>query len=361
MQLLTLGAAAFATVANTSMVVALGAGDGPWAWRTARYDLYDGCIDEQQATTFSRSQLNAARLLGSVWRTNDDGQSQTFSWPQISEPDLTLSLTTFGEGGRGAEVWDAAIAILNFLRSDVAPVLPPHARVLELGAGNALPSFDLARRAGHVTITDAVGSLFSLARRNERTIRASHLSAGITLAPIEIAELRWGDVRMENATGLLRQQPPATSTSADASAASTHAQSELPVAGHDLVFGSDVAYDEAGAVSLASMLPQLDAAVVLIVGPAVRAAMHVLTRTLEARLRAAGRAAPEEARCANGTDDRTPTGGWRMETRKLTLVVSDATDGREHAGERVRSAGVHQVVLLTRQASSEVGATLMPL
>lgn len=43
-------------------------------------------------------------------------------------------------------VWDSALALSLFMRSELAPQVPSRARVIELGAGVGLPGLDYARR-----------------------------------------------------------------------------------------------------------------------------------------------------------------------------------------------------------------------
>lgn len=246
------------------------------------------------------------------------------------EAPLTITLADFAEGGVGSQLWDASIALLLYLRSDhAARMLSPDARVLELGAGLALPSFDLARRVAHVTVTDAWPTLFELARVNEAALRQDHAAAKTTMAPVEIAELRWGEVTMENQTGLLRQ----CNTSRQNPTVPAPAASFV---GRDVVLGSDVAYDDAGAESLAALLPALHAKVAIIIGPVTRAAMH----TLEQHVRTS----------SAGSD-------LRLEVFKITLTCrqdeSDATMDPDllntiNRNDRVRSSGVHQVLILRR-------------
>ena len=98
------------SVAMTGEPLRLTAGDGPWAWRTARYDCLDGAIDTL-STTFTVRQCQSRRHLGSILRTmgvNDSlAPGITFSFPgDTSQPPLAIKqLNPFEKGGVGTQVW----------------------------------------------------------------------------------------------------------------------------------------------------------------------------------------------------------------------------------------------------------------
>ena len=329
----------------SQQVLRLTAADGPWQWRRARYDLLEGAVDER-TTTFSSSAIRRHKRLGTLWRVAPDmdpagynqlGNRLQFFFGGESSPPIELALTSFDEGGVGAQVWDAAIAMAIFQQSDEWPELPPKVRVLELGAGIGLPSFELARRVSAVTLTDARPKLLDLCSVNAKRNREAHEAAEVPFGQVDVAALTWGSrVEMDNTTGLLRHK------SSDQPAGEAVPPSEL--VGRDLVIGSDVCYDESGVSSLAEMIVALKASVTVIIGPITRPSMRLLAADLIDR------------------------DGLAVETRKLTLVCQDATNGdgddegdertgahgegsAEDEGEegvRLRSGGVHQVLIIRR-------------
>ena len=100
-------------------VLLLPMGDGPWAWRRARYTLLDGALDEG-TTVYSLTSINKLRSLGTAMRTQVGSQ---VSFEFDDSPPLELSLgATFEEAGVGAQLWEASIALALFHRSEIAPL-----------------------------------------------------------------------------------------------------------------------------------------------------------------------------------------------------------------------------------------------
>ena len=318
-------------VAMPGTVLRLTAGDGPWNWSRAKYDLLDGALDDR-STTFSSQQCSSREVLGSLWRMQPSAEvaqgqaSFSFKHPSADlEPrqarvgsktklkhlaPLTLALTTFEAAGVGAQVWEAAIAMTLFLSSDRAPALPEQYRVLELGAGVGLPSFVMARSsaATRVTLTDSRPAVLELGRRNSEGLRAAHVADGTPFAAVDVQALDWGEPQ-PNETGY-----------------SVRAPSEP----YDLVIGSDVCYEETAVQGLASIILELAAPVTIIAGPTTRPSMQLLA-----------------SHCAHMP-------GVHVETLKLTLVSSDASDDKATAeegerDERMRSGGVHLVLVIRQQ------------
>jgi hypothetical protein len=196
--------AALAAAATADGVLQLTAGIGPWAWRVARYDLLEGRLDiHEQSTTYSADSVRRLRKLGSVWRTQslehtgehpDLQQSMTFNFDRNgSELPLELALTTHDQAGVGSQVWESAIVQALFQRSELAPLLPPNARILELGAGVGLPGFDMARRSSSVTLTDSEPRILEMLRSNELSTRQQHAVASHPFGHVHVAGLNWGD------------------------------------------------------------------------------------------------------------------------------------------------------------------------
>jgi len=225
--------------------------------------------------------------------------------------------------------------LITFLKSDLAPKLPANPRVLELGAGVGVPSFELARRAASVTLTDASAPLLELCRSNGEAIRLNHDEAGLQFARLDVAQLSWGVDVVEG-------------EDTECASGGCHRPIAPSLVGHDLVIGSDICYDESAVGGLASVIYQLQAAVTIVIGPVTRPSIKALASTLK------------EMR------------GVQVESREVTLVCTDATDHEEasagldgataggallelHADDRqhVRSGGVHQVLIIRRQVEAE--------
>ena len=218
-------------------VLLLPMGDGPWAWRRARYTLLDGALDEG-TTIYSLSSINKLRSLGTAMRTQERDSSRV-SFEFDNSPPLELSLgATFEEAGVGAQLWEASIALALFHRSEIAP-LPASARVLELGCGLGLPSLDMARWTGErvpsrVLLTDSRARLTELAEANAATMRASMPWA----SEVVTSQLDWN----------------------------THDEAEQPLAA-DVIIGSDICYEPAFVPPLAHFLERLSAPLTIIIGP----------------------------------------------------------------------------------------------
>ena len=294
--------------ATSAAPLLLTASDGPWAWRSTKYTLLDGGLD-QTTTTYSQASIRKLRALGSVMRTQNNGMV-TFEFE--AAPPLQIELgTTHAEAGVGAELWDASLALALFQRSRAVP-LPDAANVVELGAGLGLPSFDLARWSGggaaSVTLTDARAPLLTLAEKNAEQIKSSQPVA----AEVSVAHLQWGGEADAPTTG------------------------EGAGRRYDVVLGSDICYSEENVPSLAELIERLRAPLTLIIGPAGRPSM----RLLRERLFASEKVVVVE--------------------RKLTLICEkneNADEGAQPAGRAeaaageqeatVRSSGVHSLLIVS--------------
>ena len=276
-------------------VLLLTAGDGPWQWRRTNYMLLDGALD-QTTTTHSLSSIRQLRSLGSVMRSQH-GSQVTFEFDSAAAP-LQLEVGKYEEAGVGASLWDASIALSLFQRSGQMP-LPASAKVVELGAGLGLPSFDLARGGGvaSVTLTDARSKLLELAEQNMEALRHTQPVP----ATVAIEHLQWGgDGETSTARGA-----------------------------YDVIIGSDICYEEASVPSLAALLERLQAPVAMVIGPAGRPSMKLLKQTM--------RASPFV----------------HVEERLLSLVCSNADasasplDVGADDATLVRSSGVHSLLIVS--------------
>jgi len=216
-----------------------------------------------------------------------------------SERPLRLHLgTTYEEAGVGYQVWDSAIAMAILQRSNLLPSLPDSARVIELGAGLALPGLDLARRGYAVTVTDARVPLLELAARNAEATRRDQQDSGRAWADVSTAQLQWGN-------GFNDVEP--------------H---------FDFAMGSDICYEESSVPALAQLIDTMRIAT-CVIGPATRPSMRALLRHL-----------------AENTH-------LDVTERKLTLVCNNAekeqlahTARRDGTHDEMRSGGVHSLIMI---------------
>lgn len=292
------------------------------------------CSDEM-ATTFSVKDVSRRPHLGSIVRQKDNDEQMTFTLKEgYTRSPITLALTSFEAGGVGAQVWDASIALSIFLASKKAPSLPERPKVLELGAGIALPSFSLLNRADTVTVTDARPALLELCEANLKRRTAQATPQEPPLAKVHVTPLQWGDLQWGGETDGF----PETNTSA-----ATAVDPPPEMVGYDMVIGSDVCYDESQVESLAVMIEALKASVTVLIGPSTRPSMRLLARRVEAM-----------------------GGHMRVQMHRLTLVSRDASavaeeeaaweeakaeeeEEQEEGRRQMRSGGVHLVFVITRE------------
>lgn len=320
------------TPTTSGPLLLLAAGDGPWAWRSTRYELLDGALDEA-TTLHSRSTISKLKSLGVAMRTQaEDGSLLSFSFG--SEPPLDVRLgVTHEQAGVGSQMWDSAIALCLFQRSRLVP-LPAAAKVVELGAGLGLPSLDLARWSGEhtvesVVLTDARPALVELAEANAAALRNSQQ----TSAEISVKLLEWGDHKPDtpsdaplvSATVHADGAPPAS----DVPPSDRHPSDEI-----DVLLGSDICYEESAVPPLAALVERLRVPLALIIGPSARPSM----RKLRERLRSSS--------------------SVHVHERRLSLVCSNADDANSSAAtddSLVRSAGVFSLLLVSSDARDGTG------
>ena len=280
-------------------------GDGPWAWRRARYTLLDGALDEG-TTLYSHSSISKLRSLGTAMRTQDGSQ---VSFDFDNSPPLQLSLgATFEEAGVGSQLWEASIALALFQRSHILP-LPQSARVLELGCGLGLPSLDMARWQGErvpsrVLLTDSRSRLIDLANENAATMRNTMPWA----TEVQTTQLDWN----------------------------THDEAHQPL-NADVIIGSDICYEPASVPPLASFLERFAAPLTIIIGPTGRPSMKMLREML----------------CDSPM--------LSVEEKRLTLVSEDADKPRapeeeEEEDHMMRSSGVYSLVIVRPAAQAPAAA-----
>jgi len=282
----------------TSPLPILPAGDGPWAWRSTRYELLDGGLEEAQVT-YKRATVRKLRSLGTAVRTRCKGK---VAFDLGGEPTLQVEMSaTHAEAGVGASLWDAAVALSILQRSWAAAPLPPQARVLELGAGLALPGLDLARQpfVESVMLTDSRPELVELARVNAQHVARAQTSARKPMALVDASVLEWGPGEAGPDLESLRGW-------------------------YDLVIGSDVCYEPSSVAPIAELVRGLRAPKTLLIGPATRPEVRALAQAL-------------------GAAD-----GMRVEERRLTLVCSDDEAVGASGDDRAfHSAGVYSLLVVT--------------
>ena len=105
----------------------------------------------------------------------------------------------------------------------------------------------------------------------------------------------------------------------------------------DLVIGSDVVYQSDGVTPLVNLLLSLRKAVIVVVGPATRPSMPALASDLSAHFSTTGGGAVKDYKLTLlcGTGD--------AELRSKELLTYSSV-----AAGRVRSCGVHQVLVVRR-------------
>jgi len=290
-----------ATAAGAPLLM-LPAGDGPWAWRRARYELLDGALDEH-VLSYSIQSIRKLRSLGSAMRT-ENGQAVTFEFDE--GPPLPLDQTvTHEEAGVGSRLWESAIALALFDRSRLVP-FPPSARLIELGAGLGLPSFDLARIGvvRSVVLTDERPPLLRLAEQNAAALKRDQpVPAAVSVAP-----LQWGPMAKQSDDAVLER-------------------------GFEVVIGSDICYEEESVPPLVELIERMAAPLALLIGPAGRPSMRKLRERLEA------------------------SPALTVEERLLTLVCSNADEAprdgaaggasdAEADSAMVRSGGIHRLLVV---------------
>lgn len=290
----------------------LGCPDGPWNWREARFELLAGAPPDPHSTTFSQTVLDRLCLLGGLTAKTEgagtENVASVYCFDGDREP-LRLSGTTFDEAGTGHRVWDSALALALFLRSDAAPELPANSRVLELGAGVGLPGLELGRWTqgrARITLTDSRPALLALLRRN---------AAGVGLSGIDVRGFEWGSGgRVRDGVFFQRETPE--------SGVDTAAHSRF-----DLVLGSEICYLPEDVSALATLLlDDLRAPLSMIIAPFTRTTFAALRDSLSARE------------------------GVQVDEVMLTLASANADAGLAGAA---RSCGVHRL-LIVKQAVEEL-------
>lgn len=163
---------------------------------------------------------------------------------------------------------------------------------------------------------------------------------------VRVAPLEWGSIgpiRLEEPPPLM---PPLNSPPPDD--VTPHSESSLPegwASGCDLAMGSDVVYEVDNVVPFAELVLSLRAAVTVVIGPVTRPSMSLLATELQKRLEHVHGAEMEEHRlsllCNNG--DEQPLGDAR-----------GRCDGSTDRHRRVRSGGVHRVLIVRQPRGAEV-------
>ena len=279
----------------------LTAGDGPWQWRRARYELLDGAMDDG-CTTYATSTVRRRKSLGALIRTDGD-RTVTFEFGGTDAP-LHVELgVTHMQAGVGSRVWESSLALALFHRHFGPASFPPHARVLELGAGLGVPGLDLCRMAGvrSVTMSDAHACLLDLIEKNGEAARRSAQSLGEAFAPLHTMRLEWGGD--------------------DAAAAATNLTADF-----DVIFGSDVCYHHKSIEPLVGMLEAAAMPLAYLISPQGRPSHAELTRRLKLSER------------------------LRVAERKLTLVAANADARPGDDAATFHSAGVHSLLTITHAA-----------
>ena len=334
------------TTAATSPPLLLTAGDSPSLWRSVKYELYDGALDET-TTSHSYEAISKLRSLASTIRRNLNETAVQFDMMDHDEPPMELELPSSYDDGVGSRVWEASIALSLLQRSSIAPSLfscdnVDACNVMELGAGIGLPGLDMARSASvsSVTLTDARPRLLDLAQKNARNVqRAQHAHHG-PFARMGFERLAWGDGGGRSSNHHHKEEKDEAS-SATAFSAKLRAGDAF-----DLVIGSDICYEPEGVPALTDFLLELAAPTTILIGPANRPSFAALRDALLA----SGKVTVSERKvslvCTNmeGQEGGVALAGEHKEEER-----DDASLVLQHEQQRARrlhSGGVHRVLVV---------------